>query len=322
MRLGRFGTLSLTVDPFFLGLVALAVALGKPAEAALALIALAAHECAHLALAGAAGFRPVSLHLMPFGGAVTLAEDLHLRPAAEFLVAVAGPAANLLLAALASWLRSLPLTQGPPAAFAVWVNLGLAAVNLLPAEPLDGGRVLRAALAEWRGEKGAARTARAWTTAVILALTVSALILPLVAVRHVTWSINLLALALFLQLGRAQAGAATASSSTGQLFYRRLRRKRQDLEGGRILSGQHLVVSESTSLLPVLDRLRAGRYSFVAVCGPDLTLRGTVGEAEAVRVLEEKGARATGADLLPRTSVSLFKAPVPPPADPVSPPKR
>ncbi len=315
MRLGRFGTLRLTVDPLFLGVLALAVVLGKPAEAALALIALAAHEFAHLALAGATGFRPTALHLMPFGGVATLAEDLHLRPAAEFLVAAAGPAANLALAALAAWLRSLPLTQGPVAAFAVWVNLGLAAANLVPAEPLDGGRVLRAVLAEWWGEKRAARLSRTCTTAVIIALAAAALVLPLVSVKHVAWSVNLLVLALFIQLGRVRAGAALgaasaaafAATTTGHLFYRRLRQKRQDLQDGIILSGQHLVMSENARLLPALDRLRAGKYSFVAVCGSDLTLRGTVGEAEAVRVLAEKGARATGADLLPRASGPLPK---------------
>lgn len=298
MRLGHFrgpplSGLRLSVDPLFLVVLGVVVCLGKPVEAALVVIALAAHELAHLALADAAGVRPLSLHLMPFGGVLTLAEDLHLRPPVELMVAAAGPAANLALAALAAWLRPSPFMAETPAAFAVQVNLALAAVNLLPAQPLDGGRVLRAVLAEWWGEKRAGRVCRRWSTLVILAVAVGALVVPLVSPAHLAWSINLLALAAFLQLGRARATAPS-----GQLFFQRLRRKRQDLRDGRILAGRHLVVSEDTPLVSVLERLRAGAYHFIAVCGPDLSLRGMAGEVEAVRVLEEKGPGATGADLL------------------------
>src|SRR5439155_1107207 len=71
-------------------------------------------------------------------------------PRAEFLIAVAGPAASLgvgLIAALLSW--TLWDVAPPVAALGLWLatmNIPLAIFNLVPAYPLDGGRVLRAVL--------------------------------------------------------------------------------------------------------------------------------------------------------------------------------
>ena len=97
------------------------------------LLALALHEAAHLT-ALALFRRPVLGLTLSAGGAKIETEALTLRQ--EALSAAAGPLVNLLSGALT--LRCVP-------AFSA-VSLGLAAVNLLPLYPLDGGRILRAAL--------------------------------------------------------------------------------------------------------------------------------------------------------------------------------
>lgn len=97
------------------------------------LLALALHEAAHLT-ALALFRRPVLGLTLSAGGAKIETEALTLRQ--EALSAAAGPLVSLLSGALT--LRCVP-------AFSA-VSLGLAAVNLLPLYPLDGGRILRAAL--------------------------------------------------------------------------------------------------------------------------------------------------------------------------------
>lgn len=97
------------------------------------LLALMLHEAAHLT-ALALFRRPVLGLTLGAGGAKIETEELTLRQ--EALSAAAGPLVNLLSGALT--LRWVP-------AFSA-VSLGLAAVNLLPLYPLDGGRILRAAL--------------------------------------------------------------------------------------------------------------------------------------------------------------------------------
>lgn len=123
--------------------------------AALALLASAlVHELGHTWWARRLGVDPRTITLLPFGGVAELAEPPHAR--ADLAIAAVGPAASGVLA-LAGW--GLTLVPGLPGELGLCLALAsgaVAAVNLLPVFPLDGGRVLRAYLWE-RG--GCLRTA-------------------------------------------------------------------------------------------------------------------------------------------------------------------
>lgn len=109
------------------------------------------HEFAHALVARRHGLRVASVTLFVFGGVGDL-RDEPPTPQAEFWIAVAGPTLSAALALLCA----LPFALGfpPPLPFAAllhWLLLAntlLAAFNMLPAFPLDGGRVLRSLL--WR----------------------------------------------------------------------------------------------------------------------------------------------------------------------------
>jgi Zn-dependent protease/predicted transcriptional regulator len=114
---------------------------------------LLAHELAHALVARRHGVQVKGIVLWLFGGVAQLQSDTPTARA-ELQVAAAGPAASLAIAGImagASWL----LGEGGISSLLVsslgWlagINLLLAAFNLLPAFPLDGGRILRAVL--WR----------------------------------------------------------------------------------------------------------------------------------------------------------------------------
>lgn len=102
------------------------------------------HELGHSLTARRFGIRVSHITLWPLGG-VAWMEEIPQESRIEGLVAVAGPAVNLVLAAITA-----PLLLTPVGAYAAWfivVNLLLGGFNLLPAFPMDGGRVLRAWLA-------------------------------------------------------------------------------------------------------------------------------------------------------------------------------
>jgi Zn-dependent protease len=121
--------------------------------ALLLLISIALHELGHSLAAQAFGCRVLDITLMIFGGCASL-ERLPRKQWQELLVALAGPAVSLLLgvAGLLApiYLHASGLLSTSAANFliaAVGVrNIGLLLFNLLPAFPMDGGRVLRAAL--------------------------------------------------------------------------------------------------------------------------------------------------------------------------------
>ncbi|HEU0035618.1 MAG TPA: site-2 protease family protein [Kofleriaceae bacterium] len=130
------------------------------------------HELGHALVARRYGVRTRDITLYPIGGIARL-EGMPDRAWHELLVAVAGPAVNIAIAAaLYLGLRTSGHPAGAPLAvggsFAVqlmWINLSLAVFNLLPAFPMDGGRILRALLSMWltrdRATRLAARIGRA-----------------------------------------------------------------------------------------------------------------------------------------------------------------
>jgi len=117
--------------------------------ALLSVTSLYGHELAHALVARAFGIPVRTISLFLLGGMAHITRESP-SPRAEFLIAVVGPAASLaigLLGAIASWtLRDVAPQVGALGLWLAMVNIPLAVFNLVPAYPLDGGRVLRAVL--------------------------------------------------------------------------------------------------------------------------------------------------------------------------------
>ena len=114
------------------------------------------HEFGHAFMARRFGIRTRDIVLFPFGGVGRL-ERIPEVPSQEFLIALAGPAVSVGIAAVlfaalrllgsAPQLGDVARGDAPFGERLMFINAGLAAFNLLPAFPMDGGRVLRALLA-------------------------------------------------------------------------------------------------------------------------------------------------------------------------------
>jgi stage IV sporulation protein FB len=115
-----------------------------------------AHEFGHILTARAFGVATPDVTLLPIGGVARL-ERIPEEPRQELLIAIAGPAVNVAIALLLVLLlgarldaQHLAVVESARVSLVdrlAAVNLFLAVFNLIPAFPMDGGRVLRAALA-------------------------------------------------------------------------------------------------------------------------------------------------------------------------------
>jgi Zn-dependent protease/CBS domain-containing protein len=127
-------------------------------------VSIVLHEFGHSIVARHYGIPMNGITLFIFGGVAEMGEE---PPSAgvEFLMAIAGPITSIILGGIAYGLRwasnvgNWPIEATAVFSYLGWINLALAAFNLIPAFPLDGGRVLRSIL--W-----AARKRLGWATRV------------------------------------------------------------------------------------------------------------------------------------------------------------
>jgi Zn-dependent protease len=135
-------------------------------SALLFLASLLAHELAHAVVARRHGVRVRAITLWMLGGAAEL-DGEPPSPRADFVIAAVGPLTSLAAAlvfaitATAAWALAAPAVVIAVLAWLAFMNIVLAMFNLLPGAPLDGGRVLRAALWKKYGDRARADLAAA-----------------------------------------------------------------------------------------------------------------------------------------------------------------
>jgi stage IV sporulation protein FB len=173
------------------------------------------HELGHALAARRYGVATHEIVLYPFGGVARI--DRMPSGRAELVIALAGPAVNLVLAGLLTTVILLWRSQAPESAKDIiggapivwqllWANLTLFAFNLIPAFPMDGGRVLRATLSIFLGEARATNIAAGVGQAIALAFAVLAFLPP--PIKPV-----LLLIAFFVFVGAGQEAAFQRSRS-------------------------------------------------------------------------------------------------------------
>jgi len=184
------------------------------------------HELGHALTARQFGIGTRSITLLPIGGVASL-DRMPRKPLHELAVALAGPAVNVTIAALLVLVLQAMGTLG--ALFNVtainnsfliqllWANVVLVLFNMLPAFPMDGGRVLRSLLATFLPH------ARATNIAAFVGQLMAA-VFAAVAIMSQQWMLLLVAMFVFVA-GRAEARAARAlAAADGWLVADAMRR--------------------------------------------------------------------------------------------------
>jgi Zn-dependent protease len=207
-----------TVFPFYApGYAGGSYLIAALATAGLFLSSIVAHELGHSVVAESSGVKVKGITLFALGGVASLDGDAS-SPGAAARIALAGPAVSVGIGVASLVTAGIAASLGFPTLLSVglaWlglINLSLAVFNMLPALPLDGGRVLQAALWKRHGDRH---------RATISAATVG---------RYIGWGLVFFGLWQFLQGGSvwlAFIGMFVIVSARAEAFRARLEQQRE-----------------------------------------------------------------------------------------------
>jgi stage IV sporulation protein FB len=251
-----------------------------------------AHEFGHIFTARAFGVATPDVTLLPIGGVARL-ERIPEEPRQEFLIAIAGPAVNvvigLALVLAGAHLDPSALSGVDNAHISMLdrlaiVNLFLAVFNMIPAFPMDGGRVLRALLASRMGHTRATETAAA----------IGQFVAFLLGFAGLFWNPLLIFIAVFVYLA--------ASSEAHMVALRAMAHgvpvtNAMMTEIARLTPQAH--VDEAVQTL-----LRTSQSEFPVV-DPDGKPVGLLGRGDLIRALKQLGPDARVADVMTTTVPSV-----------------
>ena len=280
MQIGQIAGIRIVLNPFFLILLGLLGVAGYLPHG-LALFGIVfLHELAHTIVAFAYGMPFSSIELLPFGGVATSEGFQNPDPFAEAMIALAGPLTNGFLCLLALAVAPYGVIPAPWNEYFLRANLVIGLFNLVPALPLDGGRVLRSYLALKMGYRRAAE--RAASLGKILAVCMGLAGGVGVYSGYTNISLPILAFFIYISAGREQRMA-------GYVFVRYLARKRQELEESGVLPTEQLVAYGDVPVKDIVRHFVPKRYHIILVIDEAGNLAGFTTEMDVVNSFFERG---------------------------------
>jgi Zn-dependent protease/CBS domain-containing protein len=245
-----------------------------------------AHEFGHIFTARAFGVPTPDVTLLPIGGVARLAR-IPEKPSEEFLVAIAGPLVNVAIAVVLYGVAGADMSERHLAAIdssqvsmvdrLAAVNLFIALFNMIPAFPMDGGRVLRAVLALRLGHVRATEIAARIGQLVAFALGFVGLF----------YNPLLIFIAIFVYL---------AAASESQLVT--IRAMSRDVPVAAAMITEYATLSPADGIDAAVQTLLRTSQSEFPVVDADDRLVGVLGRDGIIRALKEHGPDARVDDVM------------------------
>ena len=243
------------------------------------------HELAHAVTAIVLGVKLDKLEVMPFGVTVKISGSYIKTPHHEAVIAAVGPLCSGLLALICH-----RLSLG---SYLVTANLAIALINLVPALPLDGGRVLKALLIGRWGYVKAFNFTMIITGISAYILAAAGIILMIIT--GFNFSLILIAAFLIVNTVEEQRGGT-------HIMINEILRSREKLSGGTAERSEIISIAAGEQARKALKLLGYNKYYIINVIDKDMNILGTITETKLIEGLVEKGIRVSAGKIvdLPR----------------------
>ena len=288
MKLFHLGQTEIRLHIGLLVVLILAGIFGMLVSLLQALLALTLHELSHAIVAHAMGYRIDVVEFLPYGGVARLyGQPMSNR--ADFIIALAGPLCSFLVAGGVALVGTLFPTLYYKLQYFFALNLALGLFNLIPALPLDGGRMLRAILGNFLRAR-LATLITAW-----LGVLFGAALLAFCAYAYYMGVVNLflLIMGVFLVLG-----AVKELRQAPQAQLTAILRRKDAFRRGEALPLRHVAVRESVCAGTALRQLSYSRYNLLQVLDEELNIIGQLDEGKLLSGIARYGQDVTVGALL------------------------
>lgn len=215
------------------------------------------HEAAHAVVSACFGAPPIEIELTPLGALMRQEDEERLPPAQRLLMLLAGPMMSLVLCWLALMLTRNGILSVAMGRMFFMSNMTLLLLNLLPALPLDGGRVIALLLSLKFRQETVRRTMRIMGTVLGFACLLSNLVITFCMGG---WNLSLAAAGCFLMYAGTVGTTSTAMAELRQLMDRRIRLEKQGW-----LPCRWVAVTDRAPLRHAVARLRPGQHTMYIV---------------------------------------------------------
>ncbi len=243
-------------------------------------VAVLFHECCHILAARMFGIQTKRVDLSPFGGLAAM--DSAPTPKAAFFIALVGPLCNLVMVQLLLMLYRI--VQAPIVQMFIVANLSIGLFNLLPAYPLDGGRMLHILLTPLMGFERAKRLC--CYIGIFLAFSILAIaVYNAFVLRVVNLSFLMIGgMLLFMAKRQLAADVYTALQHS--------QRKRTVLRS-RPIETRQVVANDKTAAMELLKKLQKGQYLTTYIVDDGMRVCGILDETQILDGIVRFGSTAT-----------------------------
>ncbi len=242
------------------------------------------HELTHIIVAKKLGIKMSYIEIQPFGICARLKSDIIKNPVYEILIAVSGPLFNIIVAFV---LYVLP-TQNDITLYLIYSNIAMASINMIPALPLDGGRILRAYLTTRVGAVKAYNLTLKISRIPIFILLITAIY----SLLSCKFNFSLIMIGVFL-LGNLFTEQTNITKTTlKEMLYYKDKLTKDELNKAFVICAD-----SKTPARKIFNELSYNKYYVVHITDKNLNIIRTVTEGQIIDAIYKKGIRITLADI-------------------------
>lgn len=266
------------LNKFFIPYIFLLIFIGFRGELLISFILVILHEIVHYLTAVAFGFSGFDIKILPIGAVLQLKDLDEATPFEDLVISLSGPSFNLLLAVVLYYISTI--YPSDTISFLIKSNLSLGIFNLIPAFPLDGGRVLRDCLSM----KIIYRRANEITVKVSMVLGYCILAGFLVSLALKTPDYNFAIIGVFVIISSYKERERIVYIIMSDII-----RKKNRFINSKYMENKNISVYYKGELINLLSIMDKNKYNIFTVLDEDMRVMDVIYEEEIVQGLKTYG---------------------------------